>query len=397
MKTPLAALPLLAALAAAPLLAAPQPSTLPDAPYDFTRQRLFPGFNGKLCKVQPTIATDGKGTALLAFQRLLLTGSDVFYGQFMSKTSDHGKTWSESVELTVLKDTWENGYRVARYATILYSRVNSKWFALGAANLYKDDKVPFQKYVDNRPYCTPLYVSVDAAKGVYTGYKTLPFPIPYEMAMPFGQILECDNGDLILPFYYRPIGGGHKGRIITVRYAFDGDSLKIVKAGEPIVRDDLARGVGEPSLARLNGKVYLTIRSDEMGLWSESDDGLSFSPPRPWTWTDGELIGNKNTQQHWVASDNALFLTYTRETPTNRHVFRNRAPIFIARFDPASGGIVRDTERPIVPELGARLGNFCVVNFERESWLVTAEWMQPRGCEKYGSDNSLWLVKVLFK
>ena len=165
MKTPLAALPLLAALAAAPLLAAPQPSTLPDAPYDFTRQRLFPGFDGKLCKVQPTIATDGKGTALLAFQRLLLTGSDVFYGQFMSKTSDHGKTWSEPVELTVLKDTWENGYRVARYATILYSRVNSKWFALGAANLYKDDKVPFQKYVDNRPYCTPLYVSVDAATG----------------------------------------------------------------------------------------------------------------------------------------------------------------------------------------------------------------------------------------
>ena len=163
------------------------------------------------------------------------------------------------------------------------------------------------------------------------------------------------------------------------------------------MRDDLTRGLGEPSLARLGGKVYLTVRSDEMGLWSESADGLSFSPPKPWTWTDGELIGNKNTQQHWVAGDNALFLTYTRETPTNKHVFRNRAPIFMARFDPASGGIVRSTERPIVPELGARLGNFCVVNFERESWLVTAEWMQPRGCERYGSDNSLWLVKILFK
>ena len=380
MKMHLAALPLLAALAATHLHAAPPPPSLPDAPYDFTRQRLFPGFDGKLCKVQPTIATDGKGTALLAFQRLLLTGSDVFYGQFMSKTSDHGNTWGEPAELTVLKDTWENGYRVARYATIHYSRKNSKWFALGVANLYKDDKVPFQKYVDNRPYCTPLYVSVDSAKGVYTCYKPLPFP-----------------DGTFLPFYYRPVGGGHKGRIVTIRYAFDGDTLKIVKAGEPVVRDDLARGLGEPSLARLNGKVYLTIRSDEMGLWSESDDGLSFSPPKPWTWTDGELIGNKNTQQHWVASDNALFLTYTRETPTNRHVFRNRAPIFMARFDPASGGIVRDTERPIVPELGARLGNFCVVNFERESWLVTAEWMQPRGCEKYGSDNSLWLVKVLFK
>ena len=27
-----------------------------------------------------TIATDGHGTALLGFQKLLLTGSDVFYG-----------------------------------------------------------------------------------------------------------------------------------------------------------------------------------------------------------------------------------------------------------------------------------------------------------------------------
>ena len=27
-------------------------------------------------------------------------------------------------------------------------------------------------------------------------------------------------------------------------------------------------------------------------------------------------------------------------------------------------------------------------------WLTTAEWMQPAGCEKYGSDNSIWLVKI---
>ena len=394
-----------AAFLAAPVaLAAPttQSMACPQFPlaeisYDFTRQRLFPGFDGKLCKVQPTIASDGKGTALLAFQKLLLTGSDVFYGQFMSKSEDGGKTWSEPVELTALKDTRENGYRVARYATIHHSAANSRWFALGMTQLYLNDKVPFQKYVDGRPYGTPLYVTVDHVRGIYTGYKTLPFPIPYEMAMPFGQLLECDNGEIIVPFYFRPIGRGHKGSILTVRYAFDGDALKIVRAGEPIVRDDLARGLGEPSLARLGGKVYLTLRSDEMGFWCDSDDGLSFTAPRPWTWTSGEKIGNKNTQQHWIQDAKGLFLTYTREDAANWHVFRNRAPIYMARFDPARGGLVRETERPLVPELGARLGNFCVHNMDGESWLVTAEWMQPRGCEKYGSDNSLWLVKVNFK
>ena len=186
--------------------------------------------------------------------------------------------------------------------------------------------------------------------------------------------------------------------MLVVRYAFDGDALKIVRAGTPVVRDDLARGIGEPSLARLGGKIYLTLRSDEMGLWCESDDGgLSFSAPRPWTWTDGTPIGNRNTQQHWVGCSKGLYLAYTREDPMNTHVFRNRAPIFMARFDPVAGGLVRSTERIIVPELGARLGNFCVAESGRESWLVTAEWMQPRGCEKYGADNSLWLVKIMFQ
>jgi hypothetical protein len=363
--------------------------------YDFTRQRLFPGFDGKLCKIQPSIATDGKGTALLGFQKLLLTGSDVFYGQFLSKSVDGGRTWSEPVEQTALADTWENGMRTARYATVRYAAKAGKWFALGMAQLYEDDKVPSHKYVDGHPYGTPIQVFVDIDVDRFTGYRTLPFPFECEMAMPFGQALECENGDILMPFYFRPIGAGFRSQVVTVRYAFHGDELEIAGVGTPVVRDDLERGIGEPSLARLGDKVFLTLRSDEMGLWSESDDGgLTFSAPRPWTWTDGTLIGNRNTQQHWVPCGKSLFLAYTRETSSNGHVFRNRAPIFMAAFDPARGGLVRETEFPLVPELGARLGNYCVADADGESWLITAEWMQPQGCERYGSDNSLWLVKV---
>ena len=369
---------------------------LAEAPFSFSRQRLFPGFDGNLCKVQPSIATDGKGVAILGFQKLLLSGSDVFYGQFLSKSVDGGRTWSEPVEQTALADTHENGLRVARYATVRYAFRRAKWYAIGMAQLYKGDKKPFQKYVDGRPYGTPIFVSLDAEKGAFTGYRTLPFPFEYEMALPFGQALECENGDVIMPFYFRPIGAGKKSQCVTVRYAFDGDGMKVVEVGTPVKCDSLARGMGEPSLARLGGKVYMTVRSDEAGMWCESGDGgLSFSEPRAWTWTDGRRIGNKNTQQHWLSCGGGLFLAYTREDRTNGHVFRNRAPIFSARFDPVCGGLVRDSEMPIVPELGARLGNFCVANDGASgSWLVTAEWMQPKGCERYGSDNSLWLVKT---
>ena len=367
------------------------------ADFAFTRQKLFPGFDGRLCKVQPMVASDGRGTALLSFQKLLLTGSDVFYGQYVSKSVDGGRTWGEPVEQTALADTREDGHRVAHYATVYYSAKNAKWFAIGNNQRYADDRTPLRTFVPGRPMMVPYYVSVDAEKGAFTGYRPLPFPLPYALCKPFGQVVELDDGDLLLGFYYRPLPEqGAKTACVTVRYRFDGDALKVVEAGTPVARFDLARGVGEPSLARFGGRFYLTLRSDEVGLFATSDDGLRFSEPRPWSFDDGRLIGNRNTQQHWVAGPDALYLAYTREGANNDHVFRNRAPIFLARFDPVRQCLVRSTETTLVPELGARLGNFCVAPSGSEQWLVTAEWMQPAGCEKYGSDNSFWLVKMSF-
>ena len=75
----------------------------------------------------------------------------------------------------------------------------------------------------------------------------------------------------------------------------------------------------------------------------------------------------------------------------------------MARFDEENECLVRESEAILVPELGARLGNFCAIAPQKdEAWLVTAEWMQSWGeklgvCEKYGSNNSLWLAKVYFK
>lgn len=370
-------------------------SKQPFTQYHVSRRRLFPGFDGKTCKVQPSVAFDGKGNALLAFQRLLLSGSDVFYGQFLSKSADGGRTWSEPAEQTDIAGGWIDGLRSARYATVRYAPKTDRWFALGMEQLYQDDMVPFQRYVGGRRYGMPIQVSVDVAQGRFTGFRELPFPFECEMAMPFGQALECENGDILTPFYFRPVGAGPKSRCVTVRYGWQDDGFGVVRAGVPLCRDDLVRGICEPSLARLGGRTFLTLRSDEAGMWCESaDGGLSFSQPRIWTWTDGTPIGNRNTQQHWIVCGESLFLAYTRETAANGHVFRNRAPVFMSLFDPERGGLVRETEFPLVPELGARLGNFCVDEDAGASWLVTAEWMQPQGCERYGSDNSIWLVNI---
>lgn len=365
----------------------------------FTRQRLFPGYDGKMCKIQPSIASDGKGTVLLTWQNLLLTGSDVFYGESMARSCDGGKTFAPGVDQPLFADTWEGKIRTARFGNVFYSRRKGHWFGLGAAARYENDKVPLHRSTDGKPVLTPLVYTVDAAVGRFTSCHEIAFPAEYEAAMPFGQILELENADLLVPFYYRP-KGSDKYLCLVVRATLENDLLKILQVGTPIAGESYPRGMCEPSLAQLNGKYYMTLRTDTVGLWTESSDGLTFSEPRPWTWADGSLIGNANTQQHWMRPDGALYLTYTRKGAHNDHVFRNRAPIFMAKFDPVRGCLLRETEVILVPELGARLGNFNVIeNAADEGWLITAEWMQSWNghvCDDYGSDNSLWLAKVKF-
>ena len=67
--------------------------------------------------------------------------------------------------------------------------------------------------------------------------------------------------------------------------------------------------------------------------------------------------------------------------------------------------VKRDTERILMPERGARFGNFgvCEVS-ENETWVTDAEWMQKNGPDivikpnnKYGAENSLYAVRLLWQ
>jgi hypothetical protein len=90
-----------------------------------------------------------------------------------------------------------------------------------------------------------------------------------------------------------------------------------------------------------------------------------------------------------------LFLVYTRRGANNDHVFRHRAPLFMAQVDPKRLCVLRKTERILVPERGARLGNFGVANINKdETWVTVAEWMQPKGVEQHGSDGSVFVARI---
>ena len=104
-------------------------------------------------------------------------------------------------------------------------------------------------------------------------------------------------------------------------------------------------------------------------------------------------------------ADDELYLIYTRRNANNDHVFRHRGPVMIARMEPDTLRILRDTERILIPDRGARMGNFMATELTpRHSLFTVAEWMQNDNqgygrvgaeyCASFGSDNSVFLADI---
>lgn len=365
-----------------------------------TRNRLFPGFDGKFCKMSPNIATDWNGNAILTYGMLLLSGSDVFFGTYVTKSTDGGDTWCEPKKVESIKDEYVGDVRVSYAAGIRYACKTNRWYAIGVSTAYRGDNRPLDSRYNGKPFRLPYYYNVNPESLEFGPRQLIELPVEYDVAMPFGAF-EDDDGTVIISFYYReptavlkPGAWTRPTKVVCARYQFGKDGLEFTEIGEPITCEELKRGIGEPSIVKAGGKYWMTIRSDERGMLAESTDGLSYGPLKTWCWEDGTPIGNRNTQQHWLVLSDGIYLTYTREGATNDHVFRNRAPVFIAKFDQERMCLIRSTEIPLVPEYGARLGNFSTISDGTgRAWLMTAEWMQPAGCEKYGSDNALWSIR----
>lgn len=242
------------------------------------------------------------------------------------------------------------------------------------------------------------YAVYDAANQTWSDWDIVQMP---DMDTKFfhsgagsAQRYDLPNGDLLIPIYFSD--GKKPIRTFTVmRCRFDDKKLEYVEHGsEHTVATH--RGLLEPSLTRFGDRYFVTLRhGDGHGYVASSKDGLHFTKPQAWRWDDGKELETGDTQQHWVTHSDGLFLGFTYKRSDNGHVFRHRAPLFLAEVDPLNLTLKRKSLQVLVPERGARLGNFAVVNVTpQETWVTVAEWMQPIGCEKYGSDNSVYAARI---
>ncbi|MBN8248242.1 MAG: exo-alpha-sialidase [Verrucomicrobia bacterium] len=241
-----------------------------------------------------------------------------------------------------------------------------------------------------------VYAVFDPRSGHWTRWQTLELPDDEQFDFArnaCSQWLVQSEGTLRVPLY---IARNASERFATTvaECRFDGQTLTYLRQGN-VLRIEEARGLYEPSLVAFGGRYHLTLRNDVRGYHSTSTDGLHFGPPRPWTFDDGTELGSYNTQQHWLAHSDGLFLVYTRRGAGNDHIVRHRAPLFMAQVDPETMQVRRATERVVVPERGAELGNFGAAPVSAdESWVTVSEGMFMKDSRARGAEGATFVARI---
>ncbi len=350
------------------------------------------GWDGKKCLVHARCCMTPDFMIATA-QHLDVKGSDLFDGIQMSLSFDEGRTWSEFVPQKGLQPIVNGDITsVGCDATPFYHKKTGKILLTGhMANYAKNSNHPVSGTK------ATFYSVFDYEKNEFKQMKYVEMPDGYEKTGGgCSQIMELENGDLLIPIYIHK-KGEENAYCAVMHCSFDGENLKFIEIGNEMTLT-IQRGLCEPSIVFHKGVYYLTMRNDECGVVARSTDGLHYSDMHIWAWDDGSLLQSYNTQQHWMIVHDELYLIYTRRNGKNDHVFRHRAPLYAAKVE--NMRLIKETEIQLTPERGARCGNFGACEYkDGKSMVMAAEWMQSWNeqdgvCEKYGSDNSIFVSIV---
>lgn len=325
------------------------------------------------------IPTGGTPTVLITLQTI--GGSDYFEHVHWMASDDLGESWTEPAPIPGMGRRPLDGDTQVGVCDVVpeYHPQTRTVLAMGHNVYYRAGRLA-------RPQGPrwPVYIVRDL-EGNWSERKKFVWDDPRGTQIHTcgcGQRVFLDNGDLLVALTFAPKGRADR-MVTSVRCAYDGEKVTPRETGSTL-ENNVRRGLLEPSLTRLDGRFYMTIRAeDNRGYVSTSDDGLNWRPARAWAWDDGEPLVMSTTQQHWLTHSDALFLVYTRKAENNVNVARWRAPLFVAEVDRGSLRLKRDTEQVVLPLVGdgvndarnvARMGNFHITNVTpRESWVTVGE------------------------
>lgn len=333
---------------------------------------------------------------LTTMSRTAKVGAHGYHDVFVSLSRDRGQSWSKPAVIPSLRrarqvdgyevvagDLWPKWHAATNRILVTGKTFN---FANGTKENFLREKVSYAVIDPNDGRCGPLR-TIDMPE-LDRGGDSIVAP-----NAGCHQRVDLPNGEILLPIRYQKTARKRIYTSIVARCRFDGTTLSYVEHGTEHTIPT-KRGLYEPSLTEFGAKFFLTMRADDGAYVSKSRDGINYSDAIPWRFDDGQPLGSYNTQQHWVTIGGKLYLVYTRRGAGNDHIFRHRAPLFIAQVDPEQLHVIRDTEQILVPENDATLGNSGVCRIsDRESWITVAEGRVSVGPRR-GENNRVLLARV---
>ncbi len=336
---------------------------------------------------------------ILTTQQIEKIGSHGYRNVFAIETTDAAETWSAVREIESLHRA-----RMPEGHDFVIGDVCPQFHAKTGVVLAHGKTFGFDGGTkENRGFERVSYAIYSPNKNEWSGLKLVPMPEKDHAGITIiepnagcNQRFDLPNGDILLPIRYRTNPKTRQYTTIVARCTFDGETLTYREHGSELTFAG-KRGLYEPSVTGYNGRYFLTMRADESAFISVSDDGIHYTPPTEWKFDDGQVLGSYNAQQHWVAHSDALYLVYSRRGANNDHVFRNRAPLFIAKVDPVKLHVIRATEQILMPESGLDLaGGFGVLDFSQdETWIISTEMAFPK--DRLNEPNRILLAKILWQ
>lgn len=350
---------------------------------------------------RPAVIPGDPDRVIVTTQEIEKRGSHGFRNIFYTETTNGGETWSEPKRIESLDRTrGEDG--IER----VIGDMCPQWHSATGTLLVTGKCFGFllnpndNKAKDDRSQERVAYAVYSPETDQWSGMKIMEMPDMDHEGKPIiepnagcHQRVDLPNGEVLLPVRYRKDPKKRVYTSIVARCRYDGETLTYLEHGtEHSI--SVPRGLYEPSVCEFHGRYFLTMRAEENGHVTRSTDGIRYEPTIEWMFDDGETLGSYNTQQHWITRGDRLYLTYTRRGANNDHVFRHRAPIFIAEVDPERLYVIRSTERVLFEETGVGLaGGFAPVDVsENETWVISTEMSFPEG--RRDENNRVLLAKI---
>lgn len=353
----------------------------------------------------------GQNRYLATMSKQYIVGSDN-YGDLFYSLSKDGKSWTAPSVV----ETLQNHEKSMRFDSV-FSDVYPMWHKktgkiIGTGKIFFYDR---EQFPDPEIGRGAGYIIYDPEISKWSGLEILDFPATtmdgdsiYRPSAGCSQRFDLENGEILLPIMYEGawLNNDERNSSCVARFRFDGEKLTVLEAGNSISMNS-GRGIYEPSITKYKNTFYLTMRTDHSAYVAVSKDGVNYEEPVEWKFTDGRILGSYNTQQHWLTNEHRLFLVYTRKGANNDHVFRHRAPLFMAQVDTDSLQVMPETERIVIPERGARVGNFSayviddenaiIATAERLGTEVTKDSIELLKVKKLGYNNTLFFSKIKFE